>query len=434
MRTPHSNILHKTLHDYWNYWLHLRNKDNKLFKHTFVTQYDDTFYGVNGIQNVQIQDIAFENKLYYNVLDENIWHYLEQSDDEKDEDFMVNQTLKKQYSNALDNYVIHQFFLAAKKLQTSDYYYILQCDVSYIKSRLSFHLPVINPPRTCFHLSVEDRTDPILFTKDWLLNFIDINHFQVDDILLIGTDGSVKDDFGGAAFFVCKADYYLLHCSYAELIKIKFQNGFNNFWNHLSQYCYRCFSIGIRYSIEFCAIYAILKALQFIKSYTTTVNSYVHRIVIICDNETCLNWLAGVNSTYDRHIYTLINQIFEVINQLFHQFHIYIYFIKVKAHNKEDINESADLLSKLAMYNYYQTIKWSKVQKIHGLEEWLYISFNSVKKSIKTIILKHLARRWQDYLHSRKNELYYWFDNLPQSIKIRLYHLRRNIFYFLEIF
>eukprot|EP01084_Bolivina_argentea_P198827 340340_1 len=410
IRTPESNVLNNIIGDtYWDYWLY--DRDNEDMNDEYIP-----------VQNIDVKipfdmsKIDIKNKLKKANLDDN-WIMKVQNDDSCNPSLYDLNLMKYRKKVKGRYHLMYELYDSAKDLNSSDWVCMKGIDFKIVPKRISYHLDRLDIPINLFYYSADNEEEKLSFTKEWVNDWCDSLYYYDDDegininkveqkhIQLVFSDGSNKEQYGGAGFWSTNLEYYLKTNDLKYLRDNNYVICNNDSINGISHMCYGSMFTGLRSSIDHCELDAAIEGLSSIYSYCyniyNTNNSMElvpKHVCLIIDNEVVVKWIAGVYITEDILICNKLKKVYEMIEDL-KDFEIDVHLIWVKSHNNEEGNESADDMAKAGMFSGYVSKNWKDVEKVYGENEWIHYGYNALKK-------EHKRKGWWKTIKSWNDEKY----------------------------
>lgn len=418
--SPNSNILSHEIHNkFWNKWINIRNStdsNNFIIEDSIFEEFNTNTINNNyNIHGIKPSEIYIDGEIIYNDYNCN-WEFKDNYD-LFDDDFTPYTNINRHNKNTL----LHPFdiyFNAAKSLNSTDYICMKNMDYKDIPKRLMYPLKPLDLPSNLFTYHTDENNNKISFDKNWFNNFIITNNLNPKSVLLNFSDGSEKDQIGGAGVISVIGDEYD-KINLNDIRNDKYSKPKMIDKNRFS-YIYGAKSIGLRASIEHCELHGTIKGLNIdlenFKDLVSINMAVFTDILCIIDSDTVVNWIGGNYKIKTQSVMDKVETIYNLATLFDIDYNTNIHCIWVKAHNNEIGNECADDLAKLAMLNLYKTKDWKHEQYLYSTNEWTNYSNTALKKEIKRKSFYNTLKDWNKYKNKKLNEKYNKSDNWNKTL------------------
>ena len=364
IRTPRYSVLFNIIYyDYWYGWINWRKKE----KFLRIDNKDKSLWCNEW--NKYVEDGSVINGIDYDKIEKNEWLIRKEDDDE----YECNDD-----NNDRNGFMLDKLYLSAREMRIGDYYHLLDIGMYDINARRLYHVPVFDDIHNLVTFYGEDDDRFLCFNVGWLNEYIKNEELDTDDVVIIGTDGSVKDYVGGSGFVMVDYDNYV--------------KGGLDLDSKGLDYCldmilsYGGCSVAMRCSIEYCELIAIKMALQ-----EFVGGDYYHSdLFILVDSEVVIKWIVGDYDINNWNVYYLVLEIRKIIKDLSW---INFYVIWVKSHQGEIVNEMADSIAKISMINYHRTFGWKDMVRLSTMDEWRYFNIDMIKNMNKRCCIEKFNKK-----------------------------------------
>lgn len=161
-------------------------------------------------------------------------------------------------------------------------------------------------------------------------------------------------------------------------------------------------AIGCRVSIEHAELIGARRALDqvFLEAMEAKEQAPVALFLAI-DSLSVVQWIGGVNLDMDVITHRKVKDVHSSIADLW-ALQISVHLVWVRGHSEEMLNEVADRLAKMGMYNTWQ-LRWSsRYRFVCGRPEWTNISEKAVRREGKRLMRAKQHQDWEVYKASAK--------------------------------
>jgi len=224
-------------------------------------------------------------------------------------------------------------FLQAKQWRVSDYICMNGVNFEDVRKRVSHHLEVLEAPKnSVWHIPEiggEAESDQG-FSIFWLRKIVERMGFSEAETLIVMTDGSAKELFGGSGFFACLMDVYE-DMDLEELRESHYGSQEND--STESVYFGGARAVARRTSIEHCELDAVHFMLCELSDYLSRSVTTTRAISISIDSKVVLEWIAGTVRKFDVLVHDKLKAIYKLMNELDPS--ITLIWSGVHAHNDE---------------------------------------------------------------------------------------------------